>query len=115
MKRLIVGILTIALATCLAGCGGGKPSDMDQETYDLAMEAIEVGENCLNGKTSQDDANAKLESIYRELEAYTPDNSLNHTLVQSTVLNMTVYTTPLAETNEEKLQDQIDTLRGYMD
>lgn len=114
-KALMALALSIVMALSMFGCSGGKPSDMDQETYDKATEAIEVAENCLSGKTSQSDANAKLDSIYSQLEAYTPDNSTNHTLVSSTVLNMVVYTDPIAETNEEKLQDQIDTLKGYFD
>lgn len=111
MRKVAAISITLALAFCLFGCGG-KPSDVDQTTYDLAKESVQVGENYLAGKTSSGDAYSKLDSIYEELDAYTPDNSTSHTIISSSVLNMRIYLDPLLGTpNEEKLKKSLESIK----
>lgn len=113
--RRVIGIIVVLLmaSALLSGCG--KPSDMDQETYEQCNEAIEVGENCLSGKTSMSDACKKFDAIYEETEAYTPDNSAKHTLVSSAVLLMKVYSDTTFDTaDKDKIQEQVDLLKRYL-
>ncbi|MEG0374682.1 MAG: hypothetical protein RR672_03540 [Raoultibacter sp.] len=113
IKKIISTIIILCLPmTMLIGCG--KPSDMDQKTYELCQEAITVGDNCISGKTSMSDANRKLEIIYSELDEYVPDNSTSHVLVASSVLNMTMQTSDFLGTSDsEALKESVAKLRDY--
>ena len=88
MKKLGSTLVAALLAAFLVGCQGGKPADMDQETYDLAQEAIVVGKGCVSGETNLDDAARRLGAIHDELEAYAPVHSSSHTVVETYVLCM---------------------------
>ncbi len=62
MKKLVIFFLMICL--CLVGCGeGGKPDNVSQEMYDLAVYAIKVTDLYLDGHYSIGDTLKKLNSI----------------------------------------------------
>lgn len=88
MKKVLFVLIAALLLAFLVGCQGGKPADMDQTTYDLAQEAISVGEGCVSGKTYPSDGARRLGAIYDELEAYAPKNSTSHVIVKTNVLSM---------------------------
>jgi len=85
MKNFLVALLVLCLGFTVVGCGG-KPSNMDQKTYDLGKEAVQVANDYLNNKTSQNDAYKKLDSLYKQLDSYIPTNSTSHSYVKGYVL-----------------------------
>lgn len=116
-RDMCIGMAAVLLSPgiFLSGCGGErKPDNMDQKTYDLGCEAVTVGENYLSSKTSGDDAYKKLDSIYRQLDAYVPDNSTSHLLVKSAVLNMRSYVDPIVGANRSKFSDALDRLKEVL-
>lgn len=94
----------------------GKPPNMDQVTYDLALEAVEVGEGYLSMRTSATDACDRLNLIYNQLDAYAPINSTSHSVVETRVLVMAIQLSgidggPDREEVEESLAALKDAIR----
>ena len=52
----------------LTACGGGKPKDMDQQTYELGKRAVEITQSWLNAEVSASEAGQKLDEIYDRLD-----------------------------------------------
>lgn len=111
MKKFLVIALSLSLL-CMLLTACGKPANMDDTTYNLGKEAVEVGNNYLNGKTSSSDASKKLHDIFEKLDSYTPTNSANHNYVTSTVLNMSLYTGIIG--SKENFEEQHNMLKKHL-
>ncbi len=61
MKKHLLMVLICAFI--LVGCGGGKSTDMD-----IAQEAVNTYESYKDGKTTEDDAMAKILAISAQIE-----------------------------------------------
>ena len=87
MKKLLMVLLALCLGLCAVSCGG-KPSNMDQKTYDLGKEAVQIAEDYLNGRTSASDAYRKIDSVYNSLNSYVPTNSTPNLIVIGYVMRI---------------------------
>lgn len=65
-KRHVIALLLCTLM--LTACGGGKPKDMDQQTYELGKRAVEITQSWLNAEVSASEAGQKLDEIYDRLD-----------------------------------------------
>lgn len=101
------------MALSILGCGG-KPSKMDQITYDCGTEAAEVTQGYIDGKITQEAAHTKLSTLYAKLDAHTPKDaeSSKYTLVSTYVLILTVDLDTVSSPvpNKTTLQDHLDEL-----
>ena len=61
MRKKILLISICALL--LVGCGGGKPSDVSQEMYDVAVYTVKATDLYLDGEVSAEDTYDKIDSL----------------------------------------------------
>lgn len=89
MKHLR-NVAIIILMACLVGCGG-KPTNMDQNTYDLGCKALQIMESYNKMEIDEDSAYNQLGNIYdmlkaREYEDSESDQELQNGLVTTYIL-----------------------------
>ena len=65
MKRIVM-VLMVVLVVCvmLSAC---RPSGMDDKTYNLGKDAVELAQDFLDGKLPMDEAKDKMDDIRDEL------------------------------------------------
>lgn len=66
MKKILT-VLVLAVLM-LAACGNAIPKDMDKTTYERGKDALEIMDSYNKGKLSRDEANDRLNSIYKALD-----------------------------------------------
>lgn len=86
MKRGIIIIICVLMAAVLAACGsssGGSakmPKALEwkftEETYQSAVRALEIMDKYNSGDLTADEAETRLESIQRDLESESIDDSI---------------------------------------
>ena len=65
MKRIVTALIVVlAICVTLSGC---RPSGMDDKTYNLGKEAVELAQDFLDGKLPMDEAKDKMDDIRDEL------------------------------------------------
>lgn len=89
MKHLR-NVAIIILMACLVGCGG-KPTNMDQNTYDLGCKALQIMESYNKMEIDEDSAYNQLGNIYdmlkaREYEDSESDQEFQNGLVTTYIL-----------------------------
>ena len=89
MKHLR-NVAIIILMACLVGCAG-KPTNMDQNTYDLGCKALQIMESYNKMEIDEDSAYNQLGNIYdmlkaREYEDSESDQELQNGLVTTYIL-----------------------------
>lgn len=89
MKHLR-NVAIIILMACLVGCGG-KPTNMDQNTYDLGCKALQIMESYNKMEINEDSAYNQLGNIYdmlkaREYEDSESDQEFQNGLVTTYIL-----------------------------
>lgn len=108
MKKIVLS-LVIVLAFILAGCGGGIPDGMDQQTYELGKKAVKVMEEYRDNKMDPEEANQRLDEISDELKALKfkdDDAEIANGSVQADVLAATVQTM-----EEKSVIDELGSLK----
>lgn len=68
MKHLRNVVIVMVLMACLVGCGG-KPSRMDQNSYDLGCKALQIMDDYNKMEIDKDSAYDQLDDIYDRLKA----------------------------------------------
>lgn len=70
MKRTVSVILVIScIIACLAGCGGGKPKDMNDTAYRCGKKVVEITEQYLNMDVDRDEAYEEIKVAYDRADA----------------------------------------------
>ena len=64
MKRMLTVLMTIVICITLSAC---RPSGMDNKTYNLGKDAVELTQDFLDGKLPMDEAKDKMDDIRDEL------------------------------------------------
>lgn len=88
---------------------------MDEKAYNLAQQAITVGDDYVAGKALQADANAKLKDIYDELDAKVKSDSVKDLSVKNYVMSMQMYSDPTlypGTSGESKFKENLQNLKG---
>lgn len=73
MKKSVLTIVVLAtLIFTLGGCGGGMPSDIDKDTYNLGKDALTVLEEYRDDKMSDTEATDRLKVLQEKVEKVKP-------------------------------------------
>lgn len=75
-SRILLGMmmLAVALVAALGLTGCGVPSGFNERTYNLAKQAVEVGDDYMAGKVLSTEAKEKLDAIYSDIKAEATGN-----------------------------------------
>lgn len=117
MKRTGSFILAMCLSVgMLAGCGGGKPSDMSQEVYDLGVETCDALDDYIQGKMEQDTCESVLEEIADRAEALEEDASTtdSNALTYIRLAPMSVSSVFVSEGETYKAEDTLNDLKEQL-
>ena len=69
-------ILVLAILLSFTGCSGsGKPDDMNEEVYKQGLIVIDVCDDYIDGKISDDNALIEIEKAYNRIEKYKDDEN----------------------------------------
>ena len=107
MKKIIM--LVVLCCFMLIGCSGGVPDKMNQDTYNIAKEAVEVLQMYNDKKMDSDEAFEKIDDIYNQLDKLKFDDDVQESTnsgIKATLLmcetNITAGDTCLSELNTLK-------------
>lgn len=67
MKKIFTILLMTLLSFNLFACGGGKPKDMSEESYDAAKGALETIDSYIAGNLSDEETDRRLNDYYEIL------------------------------------------------
>lgn len=65
MKRKLIVPILLTACVVLSAC---KPSGIDDRTYKLGKDAVELAQDYLDGKLPMEEAKDKMHDIYNELD-----------------------------------------------
>lgn len=91
MHRFKTVFLVAIMAACLVACSG-KPKDMDDNTYNLGVKALEIMDAYNNADMEEDEAYEQLQAIYDRVHGreYSDDEfsqELQNGLVETAILS----------------------------
>ena len=69
MKKITTFALVFMACVILIGCGGGKPKNMDDDTYNIGKQALAVEEQYQSGNLDKQDALDQLHDLQDDLNA----------------------------------------------
>ena len=110
MKHLKSIVALTVLAACLIGCGG-KPSKMDDNTYNLGCKALEIMEDYNKMEISNDEAYDQLDEIYNRLSDIEYDEDHFSEELQNGLVKAYVLSYKVDMTSEKGLFEDTDNLR----
>ena len=93
-KRHVIALLLCTLM--LTACGGGKPKEMDAQTYELGVKAVELAQDFLDKKLPADEASDKIHDVYDDIKALNFDpkeeqkKDYYNSMVKTKVLSFTI-------------------------
>lgn len=109
MKKSVLAIIALAvLALTLVGCGGGMPSDIDKDTYNLGKDALTVLEEYRDDKMSDTEATDRLDEIEAGLKKVKPKEEYEQ---KNFSIQVTVSAAKTQISLGESVIDQIKDLR----
>lgn len=115
MKKFIVGLVLVLFL--LAGCGGnnGIPDGMNEDTYNIGVQAVDALESYNDGNMSNDEIKDRLNEYYSQLNVLQFDDD---TALDS-ILNGSVLVQIAAAQNqvliEETAIDQVRELKELLE
>ena len=81
MKRAVGGFAALCMALALWGCGGNQPPEgISGEAYAIGLEALQTTDAFLDGRTTVETAQQRLEALYTSLLQVEAQDTLDSTL-----------------------------------
>lgn len=109
MKRIIASVLLLATLLCLTAC---KPSDISDEYYDYGCQALEVGQQYLNGDLTGSEAYGKLSVIDDGIDSiHKQDKSVSESGIATYVTLLKIDVEPVAGLGRASAQEHYDALK----
>lgn len=106
MKRVVIFLLVAVMVFGMVGCGEPKPNDKYSEETVAAMEAaIETLDSFLSYDLDADEAEEKLERIYKSIDTSDTYGKVASTYVHSAKVSVGIYG---RQDNSENWQDVKD-------
>ena len=69
MKKGIVSVLAATACMSLIACGGGKPKNMDDDTYNIGKQALAIEERYQSGGLDEQEALDQLHDLQDDLNS----------------------------------------------
>ena len=111
-QKVITFIITILIISSifLTGCGGGKPEDLSDEAYDIAVDIVRVADFYDNGTYSSANAYTLIDSKYEKF--------CNIDEVSNTYINLNLEISYLKEyiksNNQVAFSAQLEQIKGKL-
>ena len=112
MKHVRIALAAL-MVVFLIGCGG-KPSDMDSNTYDLGVKALEIMDSCNKMDISSEEADDKLEEIYDRLKSREFTESQSSEEIQNGLVTTYILSYRVGITSGDDLIQTADKLRKVL-
>ena len=88
MKKLIAILLLTIFA--LSACGDKIPDHMGKTTYERGKDALEIMDNYNKGKLSKEDAEDRLDSIFKNLDKLEFDEDHYYEEIKNTGVKVSI-------------------------
>lgn len=99
-KEIISVAMAISITIFLTACGGGKPDDVSEETYQKALYVVKVCDLYLEGDATQEETIEKIKGIDSpEIDIGT--SSANEVAIWSGIMNLHAHCTKMKYGNFE--------------